>query len=142
MLSKRDWEARRALVGGMLLSPGFGALLKSPNKNFFNGSFIKQQVDEAGLFDIYILWASTNDYTNHRAVGTYTDYTEFDSYDEGKLLTQAGGINYCIKKIYELNPNAIIYFFTSSKDFNDQGGYDPFYAQGMNQYVEIQKKSL
>lgn len=55
MLSKRDWEARRALVGGMLLSPGFGALLKSPNKNFFNGSFIKQQVDEAGLFDIYIL---------------------------------------------------------------------------------------
>lgn len=57
-------------------------------------------------------------------------------------MTQAGGINYCIKKIYELNPNAIIYFFTSSKDFNDQGGYDPFYAQGMNQYVEIQKKSL
>lgn len=104
------------------------------------GKSLQQQVDEAGLFDIYILWASTNDYTNHRAVGSYTDYTEFDNYDEGKLLTQAGGINYCIKNIYELNPNAVIYFFTSSKAFNDRGGYDPFYAQGMNQYVEMQKK--
>ncbi|MDC6389578.1 hypothetical protein PP182_12845 [Maribacter sp. PR1] len=41
MLSKRDWEARRALVEGMVLSPGFGALLKSPNKRFFDGSFMK-----------------------------------------------------------------------------------------------------
>lgn len=104
------------------------------------GKSLQQQVDEAGVFDIYILWASTNDYTNHRAVGSYTDYTEFDGYDKEKLITQAGGINYCIKRIYELNPNAVIYFFTSSKAFNDRGGYDPFYAQGMNQYVEMQKK--
>ena len=46
---------------------------------------IPQQVDEAGVFDIYILWASTNDYTNNRAILTYTDYTEFDNYDENKL---------------------------------------------------------
>jgi lysophospholipase L1-like esterase len=104
------------------------------------GKSLQQQVDEAGVFDIYILWASTNDYTNHRDVGSYTDYTEFDGYDKKKLTTQAGGINYCIKKIYELNPKAVIYFFTSSKAFNDRGGYDPFYAQGMNQYVEMQKK--
>ena len=104
------------------------------------GKSLQQQVDEAGLFDIYILWASTNDYTNHREIGTYTDYTEFDHYDETKLTTQAGGINYCVKKIYELNPNAIIYFFTSSKAFNDRGGYDPFYADGMNKYVDMQKK--
>jgi lysophospholipase L1-like esterase len=104
------------------------------------GKSLQQQVDEAGVFDIYILWASTNDYTNHRAIGTYTDYTEFDGYDTAKLTTQAGGINYCIQKIYELNPEATIYFFTSSKAFNDRGAYDPFDAQGMIQYVDMQKK--
>lgn len=104
------------------------------------GKSLQQQVDEAGVFDIYILWASTNDYTNNREVGSYTDYTEFDGYDKKKLITQAGGINYCIKKIYEKNSNAIIYFFTSSKAFNNRGGYDPFYSQGMNRYVEMQKQ--
>jgi lysophospholipase L1-like esterase len=104
------------------------------------GKSLQQQVDEAGVFDIYILWASTNDYANQRDVGSYTDYTEFDDYDKEKLTTQAGGINYCIKRIYEINPYAIIYFFTSSKAFNDRGGYDPFYTQGMNRYVEMQKE--
>lgn len=104
------------------------------------GKSLQQQVDEAGVFDIYILWASTNDYYHHRAIGNYTDYTEFDGYDKNKLTTQAGGMNYCIKKIYEINPNAVIYFFTSGKAFQDRGGYDPFYPQGLNQYVEIQKK--
>lgn len=104
------------------------------------GKSLQQQVGEAGVFDIYILWASTNDYTNHREVGNYTDYTEFDNFDKKKLTTQAGGINYCIKKIYEINPGAVIYFFTSSKAFIDRGGYDPFDAKGMNEYVEMQKK--
>ena len=104
------------------------------------GKSLQQQVDEAGVFDIYILWASTNDYTNHREVGNYTDYTEFDGYDKKKLTTQAGGINYCIKRIYEINPRAVIYFFTSSKAFNDRGGYDPFFAQGMSRYVDMQKQ--
>lgn len=104
------------------------------------GKSMQQQVDEAGVFDIYILWASTNDYTNNRVNGSYTDYTEFDDYDEIKLTTQAGGINYCIKKIYEINPKAVIYFFTSSKAFNDRGAYDPFYSKGMVEYVDMQKK--
>lgn len=104
------------------------------------GKSLQQQVDEAGVFEIYILWASTNDYTNNREIGSYTDYTEFDGFDTKKLTTQAGGINYCIKRIYELNPNAIIYFFTSSKAFNDRGGYDPFYEHGMAEYVKMQKK--
>lgn len=104
------------------------------------GKSMQQQVDEAGVFDIYILWASTNDYTNKREVGSYTDYTEFDGYEPEKLTTQAGGINYCIKRIYELNPDAVIYFFTSSKAFNDRGGYDPFHKGGMVEYVDMQKK--
>jgi len=79
-------------------------------------------------------------FTLKRDVGCYTDYTEFDGFDKKKLTSQAGGINYCIKKIYEINPYAVIYFFTSSKAFNDRGGYDPFYSHGMIQYVEMQKK--
>jgi lysophospholipase L1-like esterase len=104
------------------------------------GKSLQQQIDESGVFDIYILWASTNDYTNDRAIGDYTDYTELDGFDPAKLVTQAGGINYCIKKIHELNPKAVIYFFTSSKAFHERGGYDPFLENGMGAYVEMQKK--
>lgn len=104
------------------------------------GKSMQQQVDEAGVFDIYILWASTNDFMNQRENGSYTDYTEFDDYDSKKLETQAGGINYCIKKIYEINPNATIYFFTSSKAFIDRGGHDPQDLNGMVNYVEVQKQ--
>lgn len=41
MLSERDWKSRKALVEGIVLSPGFGALLKNPNKKYFDGSFIE-----------------------------------------------------------------------------------------------------
>lgn len=131
--AKNMWKERLGMkitnfgVGGA----GFSSL---------QGKSLQQQVDVAGVFDIYILWASTNDYTNGREVGTYTDYTEFDGFDEEKLVTQAGGINYCIRKIYELNPEAQIYFFTSSKAFNDRGAYDPFTKNGMVEYVNMQKK--
>jgi hypothetical protein len=104
------------------------------------GKSLQKQVDEAGVFDIYILWASTNDFTNKREIGEYTDYTEWDRYDTTKLSTQSGGINYCIRKIYEKNPDALIYFFTSSKAFHNRGGYDPFVENGMNRYVDMQKK--
>jgi len=131
--AKNMWKERLGMsitnygVGGA----GFSSL---------QGKSLQQQVDEAGVYDIYILWASTNDYTNKREVGSYTDYTEFDNFDEAKLITQAGGINYCIKKIYELNPNANIYFFTSSKAFNDRGAYDPQVADGMVRHVDMQKQ--
>lgn len=131
--AKDMWEERLGMnitnygVGGA----GFSSL---------QGKSMQQQVDESGVFDIYILWASTNDFTNKRENGSYTDYTEFDGYDEEKLVTQAGGINYCIKKIYELNPDATIYFFTSSKAFINRGGYDPFDPEGMVSYVDMQKK--
>ncbi|KPM47299.1 SGNH/GDSL hydrolase family protein [Jiulongibacter sediminis] len=104
------------------------------------GKSLQKQVDEAGVYDIYVLWASTNDYTNKRAIGEYTDYTSFDDFDTEKLVTQAGGINYCIKKIYEINPKALIYFFTSSKAFHERGGFDPFTKNGMVAYVDMQKK--
>lgn len=73
-------------------------------------------------------------------MGSYTGYSEFDGFDENKLIMQAGGINYCIKKIYELNPKAQIYFFTSSKAYNDRGAYDPFAENGMQAHVAMQKQ--
>lgn len=131
--AKNMWRERLGMsvttygVGGA----GFSSL---------QGNSLQQQVDKSGVFDIYILWASTNDYTNKRESGSYTDYTEFDGFDTEKLITQAGGINYCIKKIYELNPNATIYFFTSSKAFHERGGYDSSDPNGMVNYVDMQKK--
>ena len=117
------WEKHLGLTIANYGVPGAGF-------SSLQGKSMQQQVDEAGVFD---------DYTNNREVGSYTDYTEFDNYNAEKLTTQAGGINYCIKKIYEINPNATIYFFTSSKAFNDRGAYDPFYTEGMVQHVDMQK---
>ena len=127
------WEKHLGLKIANFGVPGAGF-------SSLQGKSLQQQVDEAGVFDVYILWASTNDYTNKREIGEYTDYTEFDGYDEQKLTSQAGGINYCIKKIYEKNPDALIYFFTSSKAFINRGGYDPFAENGMVAYVDMQKK--
>ena len=111
------------------------------------GCSLQKQVDEAGVYDIYVLWASTNDYTNSRPCGSPLDYTALDNYDESKLSTQCGGINYCIKRLREKNPQAKIYFFTSLRFFRNDAGHNPFSTepnltgQTFAQYVEAQKAS-
>jgi hypothetical protein len=52
MLSEKDWNSRKALVEGLVLTPGFGALLKSPFKKFFDGSFIEFGENQRKLFGI------------------------------------------------------------------------------------------
>jgi len=93
-------------------------------------------------YDIYLLWASTNDFSKaNKQIGTPDDYTAADGYDTTKLQTQCGGINYCIKKIYEKNPKAKILFFTSIKCFRKPNiGTNPFYngSHGLNRFVEAQ----
>ena len=107
---------------------------------------IQTQVDGAGVHDVYVLWASTNDCTSSKEVGEWTDYTKFDNYDESKLTTQCGGINYCIKKLYEKNPNAEIYFFTGLRFFSAEYGYNPCskttngVGRTFSEYVEAQKR--
>ena len=109
------------------------------------GYSIQRQVDTAGVYDVYILWASTNDYTNSRECGSWTDYTAFDNYDPERLHTQCGGINYCIRKLLEKNPRAEIYFLTSLRFFGSDAGHNPFSDQpnhtGKNfaAYIEAQK---
>ena len=90
------------------------------------GYSLQHQVDTAGVYDVYVLWASTNDFTGNRECGSWTDYTELDGYDISRLDTQCGGINYCIRKLREKNPDAAIVFFTSLRFFRRDSGYNPF----------------
>ena len=93
------------------------------------GYTLQKQVDTAGVYDIYVLWASTNDYMGAEECGTWKDYTVYDNYDESKRKTQCGGINYCIKTLLEKNPKAEIYFFTSLRFFGQDSGHNPFSDQ-------------
>lgn len=109
------------------------------------GYSLQRQVDTAAKHDIYILWASTNDFTNGRKPGTWKDYTRYDGFDENNLDSQCGGINYCIRKILEKNPEASIYFFTSLRFFSSDSGGNPFSVQTnragftFSDYIEGQK---
>jgi lysophospholipase L1-like esterase len=109
------------------------------------GSIINQ-VDGAKPHDIYILWASTNDYTNNREPGSPSDYTAADGFDRAKLVTQCGGLNYCIAKLRDINPKATIYIFGSLPFWWNTGGYDPASTEvnktGHNfaYYTELQKQ--
>lgn len=110
------------------------------------GYTLQKQVEEAGIHDIYILWASTNDFTNNREVGTWKDYTSCDGFDESKRSTQCGGINCCIKTILEKNPDAKILFFTSLRFFSADSGHNPFSevpnktGRTFGEYVQAQKE--
>lgn len=58
------------------------------------------------VYDIYLLWSSTNDL--YVTPGDPTDYSFVDNYDVDKLTTQCGGMNYCIKKLQEFSPESRI----------------------------------
>lgn len=109
------------------------------------GSII-DQVKRAKKHDIYILWASTNDFTNNREPGTPNDYTEADRFDESKLVTQCGGLNFCIRHLRQLNPQATIYVFGALPFWRNSGCYDPL-SNEVNQtghnfyyYVDLQRQ--
>ena len=118
-VAKQMWSD---LLGAEVVTYGVGGAGFSSEQ----GCTLQWQVDTAGVFDVYVLWASTNDYTNSRECGSCTDYTAYDNYDESKLTTQCGGINYCIKTLLEKNPDAEIYFFTSLRFFGQDAGHNPF----------------
>lgn len=52
MISAKNWKSRKALVDGVVLSAGFGALLKHPFMRFFDGSFIEYGVNQRKKFEI------------------------------------------------------------------------------------------
>ena len=81
-------------------------------------NYVPSQIEKAEVFDIYILWASTNDAVIN-AIG------DFDSKDE---TTQSGGILKSIEIIKQKNSNALILFFTSLPRFD----YDIYYNRISN----------
>lgn len=46
MLNDKHWQSRKALVDGVVLSGGFGALLKHPFRKYFDGSFIEYGISQ------------------------------------------------------------------------------------------------
>ena len=107
---------------------------------------IQDQIKYARKHDIYILWCSTNDYTTNREIGSTDDYTSKDKFNKRKLTTQCGGMNYCISKLRQLNPNCTIYIFGSLKFFSSPEGNDidsditNKIGLSFHQYIEAQKK--
>ena len=77
---------------------------------------ILDQVNRAKEHDIYILWASTNDYTNNREPGTPQDYTEADGFDKSKSFCKISSnstrkrtactVSVGIIDTFPLNPNS------------------------------------
>ena len=113
---------------------GFALDMSQPDVNMASNNGLEFHADKNSIqrqvwwyasaeYDIYVLWASTNDYTMHLPMGSPTDYTQADGYDEGKLGTQCGGMNYCIRHLRKLNPKAQIYIFGSLPFFEHDGGY-------------------
>ncbi len=100
--------------------------------------------------DIYVLWCSTNDYGTGVPVGSPTDYTEADGYNESHAETQCGGMNKCIRAIRQAFPQATVVGYTSLPFFGSGGsrkdGYleeaSPQSGQDINfsQYVEKQRQ--
>lgn len=88
----------------------------------YGGNNMMTQVDSAGVHDIYILWASTNDYRNMTRVGTI---------DDTDVNTLCGAINYCIQKLFEKNPKCEVYLFTPLRYFDENYG-----EVGWNPYTE------
>ena len=84
---------------------------------------IPTQIEEAEMFDVYILWASTND-----TVGS--EIGDLQTEDE---TTQAGGILKSLEKIKQKNSNALVLFFTSLPRFD----YD-VYADRIPLFVDNQ----
>ena len=70
---------------------------------------IPSQIEKAKIFDVYILWASTND-VEKSTLG------DIDAEDD---TTHVGGILKSLEKIRQKNNNALILFFTSLPRFDD-----------------------
>jgi len=82
---------------------------------------VPSQIQKSKVFDVYILWASTNDFSYKSEVG------DIDTKD---LATQSGGINYSLDLIKSKNPKALILFFTTLPNFAQNEGALDSYVEG------------
>lgn len=92
---------------------GFSALTKNN---------IPSQIRNSKPYDVYLLWASTNDYFSKAPVG--------DNFSND-TISQCGSIKYSINLIKQKNSDALIIFFTSLPFFYKDDNFAP--------YVSVQK---
>ena len=82
-----------------------------------NSKTIFSQASNAGVHDIYVIWASTNDWT----MGTYL-LGEFDDFQkDGKVETVCGALNATISALIDKNKNAKIYVLLPMKGVDTRG---------------------
>lgn len=82
-----------------------------------DGKTIFSQASNANVHDIYVIWASTNDWT----MGAYP-LGEFDDYQkDGKVDTVCGALNATISALIDKNKNAKIYVLLPMKGVDTRG---------------------
>ena len=82
-----------------------------------NGNTIYTQALKAPKSDIYIIWASTNDWTaNTASLGNFDDYQR-----DGRVETICGGLNATISTLVDKNKDAKIYVFLPMKGYDSRG---------------------
>ncbi len=148
--SRPESDMVKSLVYGCLGKPKIYTYGRGGHGFATSPFSFQTQVEACKVHDIYILWCSTNDFYTGVPQGTVTDYTEEDGWDEEKRITQCGGMNYCIRHLRQLNPDALIIGFTSLPFFGPNGESTEGYTQtspringeGMNfyQYIQVQQQ--
>ena len=93
---------------------------------------VPSQIEKSEVFDIYILWASTNDATK----GTVGDLNTTDD------TTQSGGILKSLEIIKQKNSNALILFFTSLPRFDSDINYNKIRYFVDNQIAICEKEHI
>ncbi len=81
------------------------------------GNSVPTQIRNAKAYDIYVLWASTNDLYHSAPKG---DVTSQDT------ISQCGGINYALRLIAKKNKKALVLFFTSLPVFFKDDNFAPY----------------
>lgn len=105
---------------------------------FVQGTNFVTQATNAGVHDIYVIWCSTNDFTNSNAIGTSSDVYGTDT-------TCWANFKEVVRLCYAKNPKAKICLFTSSPHLsssqgNEEGrGSTTTYTNTLKEHVEAQK---
>ena len=105
---------------------------------FCQGTTFVQQSANFASCDIYVIWCSTNDFTNNKAIG--------NSSDAAGANTQWGAFKQVLANLYASNPNAKICLWSSSphltsKQGNEEGiGSTTNYTNNLREYVDAQQE--
>lgn len=119
----RGWNYKEGRVSDQrVLAVGGGGLLQGTTFiSQWNSLLSKDKATEV------IIWYSTNDYTNNKDIGVYTDCSALDNYDVSKATTTCcGAFNYLVRKIRQDNPNCKIKFMGAIPTYGAEKGWNKY----------------